>query len=116
MKGRLPITRGPTMTALLLLLVPLAAAPADPPAPTPTDEIAKWVADLSNENREKQTAAYEALMKAGPKAKSAVPALTKRLDDKNVQVGQVANILGEIGPDAKDAVPALLAALSKEGG
>ena len=104
-----------TMTALLLL-VPLAAAPADPPAPTPTDEmVARWVADLTNEDSAKQRAAHESLMKAGPKAKSAVPALTKLLGEKNAPVYYAADVLGAIGPDAKAAVPALLERLAKDG-
>ena len=103
-----------TATALLLL-VPLTAAPADPPAPT-DEMVAKWVADLSNEDSAKQRAAHEALVKVGPKAKSAVPALTKLLGENKASVYYVADVLGAIGPDAKDAAPALLAVLPKEGG
>ncbi|MBN9121632.1 MAG: HEAT repeat domain-containing protein, partial [Planctomycetes bacterium] len=76
--------------------------------------VAEWVADLRAEDREKQHAAYEALLKAKPK--SAVPALITVLGEKNAPVHYVAEILGTIGPDAKEAVPALLALVPKDGG
>jgi HEAT repeat protein len=96
------------MTApVLVLLVSLSAPPVELP-------LADWVAELGNENRATQQAAYEALLKAGPKAKAAVPALVKALGAKNVQTAYVADILGAIGPDAKEAVPALLGHLPKE--
>jgi HEAT repeat protein len=108
------------MTAAILLLV-LLAAPAAPPAIPTTEAVIEnrtvdsWVADLRSEDDEKRRSAHAALMKAGPKAKGAVPALTKMLSEENVR-WFAAEILGEIGPDAKDAVPALLALLPKEPG
>jgi HEAT repeat protein len=48
----------------------------------------------------------------GPKAKAAVPDLTKFLADPNVEMRmQAAFTLGKIGPDAKSALPALTKAL-----
>jgi hypothetical protein len=102
-----------TATALLLL-VPLAAPPAET-SPT-ARPIAEWVTDLGGEDYAKQRLAYDALLKAGPKAEGAVPELTKLLGKKNVRLDEVAEILGAIGPGARDAVPALLAQLPKEDG
>src|SRR5262245_14747605 len=106
------------MTAALLLLVPLSV-PAAPPTAPATEAIvdnravSAWVADLQSEDYAKQVGARDALMKAGPKAKDAVPALTKMLSEKNPRWDFAAEVLAEIGPDAKDAVPALLALLPK---
>jgi HEAT repeat protein len=53
-----------------------------------------------------------ALGEFGPKAKAAVPDLTRLLADPNVEMRmQAAFTLGKIGPDAKSAVPALAKAL-----
>ncbi len=107
------------MTAtVLLLLVPLGA-PADPPPAAAEVKIdgrtvAEWVADLRSSDPMKQRDAHQALLKAGPKAKSAVPELTKYLGEKYARYDYAAEILGAIGPDAKEAVPALIALLPKE--
>src|SRR5262249_8012623 len=79
-------------------------------------QVAAWVADLSHSDSAKQRAAHEALVKAGPKAKSAVPALVKMLDPKDNRAGYAIEVLGAIGPAANAAVPALLARLPKEDG
>jgi HEAT repeat protein len=102
-----------TATALLLL-IPLAAPPAEPAAEAVSErQIAAWVADLRGTDFMKQRDAHEALLKAKPKA--AVPALAKLLDEKNAPIYYVAGILGAIGSDAKEAVPALLALVPKDG-
>jgi HEAT repeat protein len=94
------------------MLVPLLA-----PAETLSPDIlfAEWVAHLGSEDPAKQEAAYKALLKAGPRAKSAVPALVKALRAKNVPTSDVVDVLGAIGPAANEAVPALLALLPKDG-
>ena len=106
-----------TATALLLL-IPLAAPAADPPAePSVCNRsLLTWVSDLQSKDAVTQRAAYDALVKAGPKAKGVVPELVKMLGEKDVPVYLVAGVLGAIGPDAKEAVPALLALLPKEPG
>ena len=56
-----------------------------------------------------------ALGSMGPKAKAAVPEITKLTTSKDPAMRMQAVIaLGEIGPDAKSAVPALIKALSDE--
>ncbi|VTR97175.1 heat repeat-containing protein : HEAT repeat-containing protein OS=Leptolyngbya sp. PCC 7375 GN=Lepto7375DRAFT_2567 PE=4 SV=1: HEAT_2: HEAT_2: HEAT_2 [Gemmata massiliana] len=99
-------------TTILLLVVPLTGSPlevSDDPA------IFSWVADLGGADIGKQFAARAALVKAGPKAKSAVPLLVKQLGDKNARRHAI-EVLGAIGPSAKDAVPALIAQLPSEDG
>ena len=58
-------------------------------------------------------AAAKALGKIGPEAKTAIPALTELLKDKEVRL-DVAEALGKIGPEAKTAVPALTELLKDE--
>jgi hypothetical protein len=107
-----------TATAFLLL-VPLGAPstpiPTDPPpaAEIKVDDqtLAAWVTDLGGKDFAKRRMAYENLLKAGAKAKSTIPALTKLLEDKDASVSYVAEILGAFGPDAKQAVPSLIATL-----
>ena len=56
-----------------------------------------------------------ALGSMGPKAKAAVPEITKMTTSKDPAMRMQAVIaLGEIGPDAKSAVPALIKALTDE--
>lgn len=63
----------------------------------------------------RRNASYE-LSQLGPKAKDAVPALIKALEDSDKQVWTNAiAAIAALGPDAKDAVPALLAALDSKG-
>jgi HEAT repeat protein len=57
-----------------------------------------------------------ALGRLGPKAKSAVPALVKVLNDKNEIIRRdAAFALGRIGPKAKAAVPALIEKIDEFG-
>src|SRR5262245_53944078 len=98
-------------TTLLLLLAPLshaqpqqAPAPVDEVAPPPVEAvseaaIARWVAELADKDYDKLRAAHAGLMRAGPKAKAAVPALIKLLNNKNANRTTVVEILGAIGPD-----------------
>ena len=56
-----------------------------------------------------------ALIKLGPKAKSAVPELIRMLDDEDRAVCQsAARVLASIGPDARGAIPALVSCLEKK--
>src|SRR5262245_58459181 len=108
------------MTATVLLLFVPLAPPAPPPA-SPAEEVLRlrqlvtWVGNLRNEDYEKQRAAADALIKAGPKAKEVVPMLVQMIGEKGVHTALIADILAAIGPDAKEAVPKLLAALPKDG-
>ncbi len=110
------------MTATALLLFIPLAAPTAPPTEPPANEaigirtLATWVGELRSTDPTTQKTAFDALVKAGPKAKDAVSLLVKMLDEKDAQVYQIVEILGAIGPNAKEAVPALLALLPKEPG
>ena len=57
-----------------------------------------------------RTAAIRPLGEMGRDAKSAVPLLTKLLEN-GISTSDVAKALGNIGPDAKPAIPALLRVL-----
>src|SRR4051812_9712052 len=107
-----------TATVLLLFVLP-GAPPADPPAdagpPPCTRTLLTWAADLRGEDAAARRAAADAFIKAGPKARAAVPTLVKLIGEKNVHIDLVADVLGAIGPDAKEAVPALVAALPNNG-
>ncbi len=104
-----PSRTGATGVTLALFAVTLLAAekPADP---------AQLIARLaSGDVAARRNASYE-LSQLGPKAKEAIPALIKALEDSDKQVwtNAIATVAA-IGPDAKDAVPALLAALDSKG-
>lgn len=71
-------------------------------------KLSEWVADLSAAAPLTRSQAAYAISALGPKAKSAVPALIKELDDPAPTARYpVIYALGEIGPDAKEAIPAL---------
>src|SRR5262245_7829693 len=99
------------MTSFLLLL---AAVPTQPPAPAiDPKQLAAWVADLSNEDLKRNTAARDALVKAGPQAKRVLPELIKVLGGPEEKASwgryNAVEVLNAMGPEAKDAVPALMA-------
>jgi HEAT repeat protein len=72
--------------------------------------IAVLVEELKNEKA--RYWACLALAEAGPKAKAALPELSKLAESKEPEMRMQAVItLGEIGPDAKAAVPAIVKAL-----
>jgi HEAT repeat protein len=96
---------------------PLAEALSDPKkevaqaAATALGKIgaAEPLAALARDTKKDPTArrkAIEALGAMKSDAKSAVPALTKALKDKDVRI-EVADALGEIGPDASSALKEL---------
>ena len=61
-------------------------------------------------------AAAVALGGIGPEAKTAVPALTDLLNDKERAVRHAAaSALGNVGPEAKTAIPALTELLKEQG-
>jgi HEAT repeat protein len=109
------------MTTLLLLFA--TAFPTQPPqpatvavevAPAPTvvpdaKQIAAWVADIASADFTRQEAARAGLVKAGPKAKAAVPELITIAAGQKGRPDFASEVLGAIGPDAKDALPTLLA-------
>jgi len=92
--------------ALVAFLLLGAAVLADDAAPSDPLKLAEQLA--SSDVRMRRDAAYF-LEKLGPKAKPALPALIKGLDDPDKQVwsNSVAAIAG-LGPDAAEAIPALL--------
>jgi HEAT repeat protein len=64
----------------------------------------------------KRDASYH-LMRLGPKAKDALPALIKALDDPDKQVwANSLSAIAAIGPDAKEAIPALIEDLDSKRG
>jgi HEAT repeat protein len=74
--------------------------------------IAALVDQLKLDDRQARLEALGQLRKLGPRAKEAVPTLTKVLDDKDPSVRAGAAVaLGCIGADAKPAVSALLSKL-----
>jgi HEAT repeat protein len=77
--------------------------------PQPEAAIPLLVAALSDDDSDVREAAAEALARYG---KSAVPALRKQLDAKELEQRHLAvRALGLVGPDAADAVPQLRAFL-----
>jgi HEAT repeat protein len=87
-----------------LVLAASSAIGAEAPLP-----VEKLVSQLeTGEVPVRRDASYH-LLKLGPKAKDALPALIKALDDQDKQVwsNSVAAIAA-IGPDAKEAIPALI--------
>ncbi len=96
--------RGGALLAISALLasVVFAAEKAVDPAQLATQLVSPDVVA-------RREASYE-LAKLGPKAKDALPALIKALDDGDKQVWTNAiAAVSAMGPDAKDAIPTLLA-------
>lgn len=72
------------------------------------EAVAQLAALLKVKDAEGQQDFLYTLLRAGPKAKPAVPALIGMLKSSDHEVrGLVARVLGAIGPDARDAVNAL---------
>src|SRR5262245_11881699 len=75
--------------------------------------ISAWREALKDRDARVRRQAAEALGKAGPQAKSAVPDLSAALTDKeDIVRAAVATALWGISADAREAVPALVAALT----
>jgi HEAT repeat protein len=98
------------LTSLTLAFVAATLFAAEKPT-DPTQLISQLT---SGDVAARRNASYE-LSQLGPKAKDAVPALIKALDDNDKQVwtNAIATIAA-LGPDAKDAVPALLSDLNSQ--
>ena len=86
--------------ALLVLLATGFTAHAQDSAP----DIDRLAQDLSSDDvNERRDAAYE-LKQLGPRAKAAVPALTRALEDRDPQVWfESIQALARIGPEAAEA-------------
>jgi HEAT repeats len=94
-----------TVLATLLILVPATAHAADPPA------VAKLVRALQHKDGTKRLHAAADLGELGAKAKAALPALTKALDDPHPIVRfYAAEAIGKVG---ETLTPALKARLMK---
>jgi HEAT repeat protein len=74
-----------------------------------------WIELLSSKDEFDRISATSALLRVGPEAKAAVPALSKALKDESVHVRRAAaEVLAPIGAEAQAAVPALVEAASDE--
>lgn len=82
--------------------------------PLPVDKLVAQLA--TGDVPAKRDASYH-LMKLGPKAKEALPALIKSLDDSDKQVwSNSVSAIAAIGPDATEAIPALIDDLDSKKG
>ena len=73
------------------------------------NEVDDLIKDLSSGDKAKRREAARSLSFLGPKAKAAVPALVKGLDDDEEQVFfWSVTALAKIGPDAQEATPELI--------
>ncbi len=91
------------LAAFLLLGAALPAAET-----TPSDPLRLAEQLAASDVRIRRDASYF-LEKLGPKAKPALPALIRALDDPDKQVwSNAVSALANLGPDAAEAVPALL--------
>ncbi len=78
------------------------------------NEVDDLIQALGNGDKAKRREAARSLSLLGAKAKSAVPALIKGLDDNEEQVFfWAATALAKIGPDAQEAVPELIKRLQR---
>lgn len=83
----------------------------------PTLSLAELTKDLGSSSAKKRESAAHGLGRLGSKAKRAVPALAKLLEDDEERVRlRAARALGKIGPSAVAAVPALALCLKQTGG
>ena len=81
-------------------------------AAAPSASLAELRADLTSRSARKREAAAHGLGKLGSKARPAVPALARLLEDEEERVQlRAARAIGKIGPAAASAVPALVKAL-----
>ena len=78
------------------------------------DEVEDLIQELGRGDKVKRREAARSLALLGPKAKAAVPALVKGLDDDEEQVFfWSATALAKIGPDAREATPELIKRLRR---
>jgi HEAT repeat protein len=98
---------------LVLAKPPEKTATVDPTAKLALPQL---IEKLTDKNVNVRVHAADGLARHGKNAKSAVPALSKALqEDKDPFVRRSASVaLGEIGPDAKAAVPALVALVQSQ--
>lgn len=89
-----------------------AATPERTPQQTSVD-ASQVLVDLKSEDLQVRKKAASQVPNMGARAKEAVPALARMLEDKEEQLRQTAaRALQQIGPDAKEALPALTRALN----
>jgi HEAT repeat protein len=94
---------------------PLRHAARDALAAMGAAAVPFWIELLDSDDELDRIGATSALLRLGPEAEVAVPALAKALKDESVSVRkQAGEVLGAIGPEAQAAVPALLEATRDE--
>ncbi len=79
------------------------------PLPTPPSTLPELIEDLSGDDELAKLSAIYRLAEMGDEATTAVPMLTKNLQDRHSNDVRIAAAfaLGEIGPDAKSSIPEL---------
>jgi HEAT repeat protein len=101
-----------SLAALFAVILPIFAKAAEEPLP-----VEKLVSQLETGDVPTRRNASYFLMKLGPKAKDALPALIKALDDSDKQVwSNSVSAIAAIGPDANQAIPALIDDLNSKKG
>jgi HEAT repeat protein len=102
--------------AIIATCMGLGVAACANTAPDPQQEarIAELIRDLHSQTPLKRMDAASALMRIGPPAKSAVPALVENLKAEPAEVSTMINALLRIGPGA--SLPALVNALDSSDG
>ena len=108
--------RGRRFGPILVAIVTLGRV-LDATAVTSAQQISvsELIRQLEDEDEVVRVSAADALGTLGPKARSAIPALTKALGHKDERLRwHAARALSVFGPDAKDAVPVLASLLKDE--
>jgi hypothetical protein len=90
------------------LITPTPEVEESSPLPTPPSTLPELIEDLSGDDELAKLSAIYRLAEMGDEAATAVPMLSKNLQDRHSDVRIAAAFaLGEIGPDAKSSIPEL---------
>lgn len=108
-----PRARAVSFAAPLALVLAIGSAMAAETVP-PLEKLVEQL--QSGDTPARRDASYH-LLKLGPKAKDALPALIKALDDQDKQVwSNSVSSIAAIGPEATEAIPALIEDLDSRQG
>ncbi|MCH5374255.1 MAG: HEAT repeat domain-containing protein [Planctomycetes bacterium] len=111
------------LTLLIAIVLPLCfghrmmlVSAAETGENTPTDKLSRLGEELEQADPERRCRALDELAEMGDAAQSAVPAMTKALQDDAPEVrGAAAMALGQIAVEPNDVLPKLIALLDDEG-